>query len=297
MKKSIFSLANVFMAMLAIIVIVTSCKQEKIKIKLDDPNEQELDSINEVVLTRDTSISLMPTPGAKGETWEAWEGIFESCFKNKTFRKNKVYLGPSNFKYLGTILSRDKNTTRRELAAYIPLSEFAKFTSVGQPVNNCDLSSVKDFSLDVMLGATISQMSDSMRLVLKNFDSTRITGGQWQIDELRVDDFLDYINESEDPKIQKYKKSLLENGNVLLTKVIKVNGFSAEVFSAKEIKGGVAASLTTGQTFNVVTGDSTNNNNDFKVKLDLSKSKKNVVNVSSSGQFYIFGMAQKGTKL
>lgn len=303
MKKN--SLLTVGLVLLSVtsLFVYTSCKngqqnqQENFKVKLEDASEEDLDEVNEIVLTKDTSSPLLPTTGARGETWQSWEEIFNSCFKNETFRKNKVYLGPSNPKYLGTILSKDKNSTKRELTSIVPLSEFSKFSNVGQPVGNCDLSTVKDFSLDVLLGASVSNMSDSLKMVLRNFDSTKITGGKWQIDELRIDDFLDYINESKDPKIINYKKSLLEKKNLLITKVIKVSGFKAEIYSSKEIKGSVAASLSQEVPLPVITPDSTNNNNNFSVKLGLNRSKKNTVTISSEGQFYIFGMAQRGAKL
>ncbi|OMP80046.1 hypothetical protein BW716_06015 [[Flexibacter] sp. ATCC 35208] len=263
-----------------------------------DPEETVLQEINDSILSlaADTSINLIQGTAATGDTWESWENALFACFKDKTFRKKIVYLGPSNLKYLGTILSKDKTLTRRELTYIVPPTELSKFITVGTPVDNCDLTKIKDMSLNFFLSAAINQMSDSLGTAITKYDSVKVTGGKWQIDEIRTDDLIDYLNENAtNPKIAGYKKSLLDKNNVVITKVVKITGFSAEVYTNKALSTAVKAELDPSKVLNIANPDSANNQLSFK--LNLSSNSKSVVKVSSTGQFYIFGSVLKGTKL
>ncbi|WP_143708737.1 hypothetical protein [[Flexibacter] sp. ATCC 35208] len=280
------------------IICYCSCQPKPEKIVLVDPEETVLQEINDSILSlaADTSINLIQGTAATGDTWESWENALFACFKDKTFRKKIVYLGPSNLKYLGTILSKDKTLTRRELTYIVPPTELSKFITVGTPVDNCDLTKIKDMSLNFFLSAAINQMSDSLGTAITKYDSVKVTGGKWQIDEIRTDDLIDYLNENAtNPKIAGYKKSLLDKNNVVITKVVKITGFSAEVYTNKALSTAVKAELDPSKVLNIANPDSANNQLSFK--LNLSSNSKSVVKVSSTGQFYIFGSVLKGTKL
>jgi hypothetical protein len=276
--------------------LLLSCKGEEAG--LENPTEDELAELNNAVIeiSADTTTNLIQGSAAKGDTWESWENAFFSCFRDETFRKNKVYLGPSNLKYLGTILSKDKNSTRTDLISIVPPAELATFIIRGGPVSNCDLTKVKDFSINFFLDAALPQMTDSLGAAVTKYDSVKVTAGQWQIDEIKIDDFLNYLNQnSNNPKIASYKNSLLNKKNFVITKLVKVNGFKADVYTNKSFSAGVQAELQASKILNIATPDSANNQ--LSTKLTLTSNKKGIVNVSSSGEFYIFGMVQKGKKL
>jgi len=193
-----------------VILLFSSCNHEKVK--LDDPTQDELSEINDTIVNMaatNTGVNLLQGSAAKGDTWESWENAFFSCFKDETFKKSVVYLGPSNLKYLGTIISKDKSETKRELTAIIPPQDLSQFITKGTPVKTCDLTKVKNLSINFFISAAFQQMTDSLGLALTKYDSIKITGGEWQIDEIRTDDFIDYINSHlNDKKIESYKKSL-----------------------------------------------------------------------------------------
>jgi len=281
--------------------LIFSCKgkPKNEKITIEDPSETEIEALNDSILTLavDTNIHLIQGSAAKGESWESWDDAFSACFKNAAFKKNKIYLGPSNLKYLGTILSKDKQSTRRELVTIVPSADFSQFATRGGRVNECDLTKIKNFSINFFLAAALPQMTDSLAAAVTKYDSVIVTAGEWQIDELKTDDFFDYIDQHLDnPKIAAYKKSLLEKNNLIITKVVKVNGFSAEIYNSKGFSTDASAELKgVGKTLDIATPDSANSQLSFK--LNLKSSKKGIVNVSSTGQFYIFAMVQKAKKL
>jgi hypothetical protein len=281
-----------------ILVLITalllSCESEKAS--LEDLAENDIAQLNDEIL--EASIDSLDTNLIQGtaaiaDTWDSWDEAYISCFKDQTFRKNKIYLGPSNTKYLGVILSKDKVTTRRTLQSILPAAQFDKLIIKGAPVNTCDLTKVKNISLDIMLSAAFQQMDDSLKTSINRYDSIKIVGGEWQIDELIVDDFLDLVNGSTDPALKAYRKSMLENKNYVITKVVKVTGFAAEIYSTKKFGVDVSATLEQGKVLDVVAPDAVN----AAFKLTLSKQSDKVVKVSSSGQFYIYGVVLKGKKL
>jgi hypothetical protein len=290
MKNISNSLA--YLCIIFLSLFISSCSETA---SLEDPNEVELAKLNELILNSalDTTTNIIQGTAASSDTWKSWDDAYFSCFRDQTFKKNRIYLGPSNTKYLGVILSKDKSTARRNLQSIIPPSDFTTFIIQGAPVNTCDLTKIKDVSLDLMLSATFAQMDDSLKSAINNYDSIKIVGGEWQVDELVIDDFLDYINSSSDNKVKAYKKSLLESNNYLLTKVVKVSGFAAEIYSTRNFGVGVSAQLQQGKTLDIVSPGVTNAA--FKLNLGIKSDK--VVKVSSSGQFYIYGVIQKGKKL
>lgn len=276
-------------------LILSSCEQYKIE-AFESPDEALVSSINEEQMQEDSSRNLIQSTAARGETWQSWEDAFKSCFKNETF-KDAVYLGPSSNKYLGTILSKNKSMTRTDLVNFVSIGEFKNFADEGKTVNTCDLTKIKDFSFNFFFGAVTAQMNDSLSTAITKYDSTKITGGQWRIDELRTSDFINFINDSDDKKFKQYRKTLVSDGNVVITKVIKVNGFTGEIYTSKDISAGVAAELQKGKELDISTSDTTSATPNFKLKLTLDNTKKNTVKVSSTGEFYIFAMVRKGKKV
>jgi len=82
---------------------------------------------------------------------------------------------------------------------------------------------------------------------------------------------------------------------MVITKVVKVNGFKADVYTSRSFGVGAKADLDPAKAFDIVKPDSANNQLSFK--LNLSSRKTGVVNVSSTGQFYIFAEVKVGKKL
>ena len=277
-------------------MFIFACKDDKVG--MADPSEDELTALNEAVLelSSDSTQNAIQGTAAKGETWESWDNAFNSCFQDQTFKKNKVYLGPSNLKYIGTILSKDKSITRRDLKSVAPIADLDQFIIRGVPVANCDFTKVKDLSIGLIISAAYSQMNADLNTAVSKYDSVKVVGGQWQVDELRSEDFLDYLNaHSDNPKVAAYKKSLLDKKNFIITKVVKVTGFRADIYSNRNLSVGLQAELQTAKVIPVATPDSTNHN--LNTSLSFSSSKRGVVSVSSNGQFYIYGMVQKGKEL
>lgn len=283
-------------------MFIISCKTANDKIALDPATEKESEILQEgVIADIDTSFSstksLFPAIGAAGDQEQFWMQAFKACFddgmtaRNSIFNKTLIYMGPSSNKYLGTIID-SKGRTRRSLASLIPMSDFKLFTDTGVIVNNCDLTRIKKMSIDFVVGGSYGgSMDANLAAAFNSADSTIITGGSWKKDDFRIDDFLDYINESKDEKIIKYRKTLIENGNKVITLVYKVNGFSAKSFLSRDLSVELQAKLRNSIELKAPGSDSTN----ASVKFSSSTNKE--INISSTNSFYIFANVWVGKKL
>lgn len=227
-----------------------------------------------------------------------WNEAFKICFadnltaRNDIFTKRLIYLGPSNNKYLGTILD-SKGRTRRTLTSIIPISEFTKFTDIGTLVNDCDLTHIRKLSLSVIMsGAVVSTIDANLNAAIESADSVVVTGGSWQKDDFRIDDFLDYINnDSNSSELKKYRTSLLTQRNKVITLIYKVNGFKAKAYLSHDIGVDLAAKLKNTISVKVP------NIETLSASIKFSSSTKNQVDVSSTNSFYVFANVWVGNAL
>lgn len=281
--------AGVPTVILFFLLFLTSCEP-----KLESLSDKEVDDWNEAILSsRDSSLFFIESTGARGDLWNAWDEAFFSCFQNQTFKKrDRIYLGPSNPRYLGTILSKNLSSTKTELQYIIPPQDYIKFATLGVPVTTCDLKKVKNISLDILLEAAFAKMEDSLRITVSRYKNITLTGGEWQHDYLRTTEFINYLTRATDDDVKLYRESLASKKNVVLTDVIKINGFSAEIEVVDTLKGGLKVALEGGVKVPVNTATGTGS-----IDFGISKTSSKIVKVSSSNEFYIYGKAQKSKNL
>ncbi|NCT75472.1 MAG: hypothetical protein GXC78_13115 [Chitinophagaceae bacterium] len=291
--------------LIIVLITVTACnnkKDDKIKIALSAASEEESGQVQDSLLiemdsTMTSTKSLFPINGAAGDQELFWKQAFKACFddgataNNTIFSKRLIYMGPSNNKYLGTIIDK-KGRTRRTLTSIIPMSEIQKFSNIGEVVNNCDLTRVKKVTVDFVIGGGFLSSADAnLAAAFNNADSTIITGGSWRKDDFNIDAFLDFVNESTDPNVKKYKETLLENGNKVVTLVYKVDGFSAKSFLNKDVGVELEAKLKNTIEIKMPGVDSA------KSTIKFSSATKKEINISSSNSFYVFANIWVGKKL
>lgn len=267
------------------------------------------DKLNDI--KGDTTDLAFPMTGAGTTQKDTWMALFKGCYESNVFGKDFInsdllYLGPSSNMYLGTIVDKkffnNDFDVKTELKYLIPATDFTKFASVGNGVNNCDMTKQRDinFSLDAILDGVISQgMNDSIGLGISRWDSLKVLSGKWQIDYIKEADLIRYLKmNSSNPDVAYYKDQVFKKHNRIITKVVKVTGFTAEAYYKNGLSAGVSAALN-----NPVTVDVVNNNkeeaksNELTAKVTFAKTTKGDVRISSQNSFYVFGKIRAGKQL
>lgn len=271
-----------------------SCDGE---VGLERPAQGELDSLSLTYSEHpDSENPDISQPAAKGLQWKAWEQWFKNCPQNNTFRDDIIYLGASSSKGLGYILSKDKSLNKWDFLKISKDTTLHKtFFDRGVDVPQCDLSQMKDFSFDMVAdGNFLKSVNGELAAFIANARSISIKAGTWRIESMDTGPFLAFINSSNDPVIMQYKEALLNKKNVVLTKVLKVTGFEAEIESKDTMNIGLKAKLENGLNVNVIPVDTSRK---IGFGLNFKRAANNKLVVSSTGEFSLFAQASKGRKL
>ena len=266
------------------------------KISLVEPSQGLVDSISLVVMNEfgDKDQPNISQPAAKDLQWKAWEAWFKNCPQNETFKKDIVYLGPSSSKGLGYIMSKNKTINGLDFIKISPDTFlFNTFFDKGVDVPQCDFSQMKDFTFELVAsGNFLKSVNAELGTFVAKAKKITVKTGSWRIESINPD-FMEYVNRSDQPSLKTYREALLDNGNIVLTKVLKVSGFEAEIESEDSIDVGLKAKLENGYNVNVVPSDSSRR---IGFDLNFKRTSKNIVTVSSTGEFSLFGQASKGKK-
>ncbi len=277
-RKIYLQLLVVFFA----ITVFSSCQE---KLKLEEPTDEEFTELSTAVDEIDTTQQIFETPGASNIR-ASFMAAFRSCQKAGDW-KRIIYLGSSNKKYVGDIMSSDKTLLRTVLRDKLNSAEFQKLILAGN-VSKCDLAKIEGIDFSVFLDDTRFSPEDTLiSAFLTHYDSLSISEGNWQMDELKTDDLLALLENTNDPVLKSYKKSLINKGNFIITKVIKVSGFQGTVYSKNDF--GIAGNAEIPTQLQAI--------DSFSVGLTLNVVNRKQVNVSSTGEFYVIASVLKGTKL
>ena len=252
-----------------------------------------ISSTNEIGDTIPKSISQ---PAAKGLQWKAWEKWFKNCPKNETFKKNIVYLGAASSKGLGYIMSNDRSINRWDFLKVSKDTDAHKlFFDRGVEVTQCDMSQMNDFTFDMLIdGNVLKSVNADLGAFIQNARNVNIKAGKWRIESIETGPFIQYLQSSTDPNIQNYYKSLFENKNIVLTKILKISGFEVEIEGQDSINANLNANLENGFKVNVIPQDSTKN---IEFNLEFKKTASNKIKVVSTGECSLFAQASKARKL
>ncbi|SKC97572.1 hypothetical protein SAMN05660461_0950 [Chitinophaga ginsengisegetis] len=278
-------------ACLCISLVYSSCKPKPTELVFKSPRQSLVDSVN-AAISDSTSPGDISQPGSKGAQWRAWIKWFKNCPKNATFKSDIVYLGPSNSRDLGYILSKNKKYDRWDFYKVGDTAKFSDFIHFDRDVQQCDVRKISDFSFDMLIDANLWQtVNAELGGLIKNAKDVKINAGTWHIESLETGPFSMYLSTAENKNIPFYRKSMLDDGNVIITKVLKMSGFDISIASKDSISAGLKATLDNGFNVNVVPTDSSRK---IGFSLNFKRVAKDTLRVVSTGQVVLFAQISKG---
>ncbi|WP_143166886.1 hypothetical protein [Pedobacter caeni] len=222
--------------------------------------------------------------------------VFKNCYQDETFKRNIIYLGPTNVKYLGAILSKNEQITWKSLQRVLEgrKGDFDKIIEKSdKPADNCDNDLLLNGYLNVLLDGAVKNVEGDLKAAIQNRRSIKMISGKWRVDELLLGDFQTFLDTSTFAGIKDYKKYLPKN--YIITKILVIGNFSLEVETEKKLEVGLAAKLKNGVTLDGGGNSTDSTKNQAKVQLSLGSNGK--LNMKSSGESYVIGMLQAVNKI
>ncbi|MEQ1587908.1 MAG: hypothetical protein ABL895_18635 [Cyclobacteriaceae bacterium] len=251
--------------------------------ELSEVSEEEVDSLNfkfiSVPPRLDNTTLIMATEAARGSSWRQWDDVYKQCMINESFGK-RYYLGVSNMKGIGTIIDKKNNEVIRLLEDYITPDEYKALFAPSAEVKTCKVIRSKDFDFNAILDVEILGLDSAVKATITRADSSSMTGGSWEIREMKLGSFRDLVKT--DPRLINFKGDLYTKGYYVITKYIKMQGFKSEIYTSSTIEGEVKAKLESG----IIAGGF----------LKFRWLSDRVIEVQSTEDFYVFGKLFKATK-
>lgn len=305
---------------LAIFCIVTmlSCHSktdQKVQlntIKARDLNDSTVANINNSLIFNSYVGDLIKTHGAKGGLWKAFNAMYINCLKNAENPplRRLIYLGSSNSKTIGTIYGSDGKSLINGFykCFLVPGSnlidsvrtnaEFQKFAEFNNP-STCDLTQTKNLALSYLLESSVPKAGDAkLSSDIKSSDSIVLKATSWSKIQIYDSLFTRYLDSCTNPSVVQYRNDILNNNNQTLVAVYKITGFTGEIYRHKGFDAQVQAKLKD-KTLSIpvdVASTDTSSSGPLRFNLTLNTDNNTVINVTSNGDFYVYGIRKTFTK-
>lgn len=276
-----------------ILLCMVSCNEKpggesttKANDELVELSKAEADSIsiadasNQVQPADTTNPLIKPTAAGRGATERQWRFLLKDVFQGYTF-KNPVYLGLSNRKGVGTVLDRHQEV-ERVLSQSVDSTTYESFL---MPANQGSLNAVssKNFNFNIIVDADALGVDAELKNQIARSDSSRLITGSWKINELVWGNLRDAIKSNKFPGLNPYEQALNIKRNVIISKAVRIDSFTSEIFTSSDISAALKAKIDT----SVARFKSLGGTISFKV------TKKRTILAKSDGYFYVFGILSK----
>ncbi|MEJ5090705.1 hypothetical protein GEO21_11730 [Sphingobacterium faecium] len=267
------------------LLVCNSCNQKKEFIDFETVQKNDIDT---------SQYKGFDFVSGKGEVWKMWDKVFRACMKSEIF-DDPYYFGMTNTIDLGAITDKKHESVIRLIDTNVfSQAEINQMIRSGNPAS-CEYVQQLTMSLNVFLNSEFSvtgvgnkDINAELNLAISTAKSSTVKVDGWQKDELVTGVLGDILDETTDPKKLKFKKDLLTEGNLILVRGAKINGFSSQITTSQEISANLEAKLKEGVIASI-------GNTGAQAKFEYVN--KTTISVTSTGDFYIFGQYMKGKKV
>ena len=224
---------------------------------------------------------------SKGETWKAWNNLRIQCVKSELI-KDPVYLGITNTIGLGAIMKKNFEVLEREMDIYaFADTEIHQIISKGRP-SSCQYIEIITMDFSVFTNSDIQGVNAELNSAIKSSKNFGISISGWQVDNLKTGVLADILNGSNEPKKISYRNNLLKEDRLILSRVVRVLGFSADIHLSSDVSTSLKVSLQDGVL-------STIGNSDAALRFEYIDDK--TIRVRSLGDFIVFGQFVKAREV
>jgi hypothetical protein len=289
-----------FLSFVTLIVIglnsCNSCKrsQENDTITFEEviPDSTLFDKLDSQFEQPDTAMALL----GKGSTWKTWRKLQKECMKAEWLR-NPYYFGVSSTVNLGAIVDKhyDLQRTMDSTSGFTDV-DLASIINYGN-YTDCGYYQEMTMSLNVFLQSEFDftqtgepDLNAELQTAISKSSQTKVKVDNWRINNVREDNLIDILKDAPDTAIYKkgYFKTLKEDKNYILVKVIEIKGFTSYIELSRDMSAGLEAKLKEGVVAPM---------GNAGIEASFSFKDKRTIEVKSGGNFYVFGQFKKVKKV
>lgn len=226
--------------------------------------------------------------GKKGEIWSVWKILLHECMQNDLFQ-DPTYLGLSNTLGVGSVYSKSDNLWEWDLNKLLDSTQRSEVITYGQP-QPCGYiqNTSKDFGIFLAANIPSIGIDAELALAIKNQKDISVKIDGWEIDNLIVGEFEDLLKNSTSPKLVAFRNDLVHKKFYIVSKVVRVTGFSALVSLDTELSDSLSIQLKNGIVHNI---------GSYGALVKFEYASKTQIKISSIGSFVVFAEFIKSKKL
>lgn len=292
MKKSIKLLS--LLTLITIIAIscdnIEKIETDKYVIELEpiEPNEDE-ENLTEVeeesINNKEFLRGIFGSPVERN-----WRKIHKQCMaKQKT--KRLIFLGVSNKLSLGTIYQNRFISVRDEITSNnFSQTEMESFFKKGSS-GSCDFQQQVKVDADALMDVkseSFSNIDNELGIAISNNKEINATIEGFQIHNLYTGRLISLLERTQKQSQLDYFNWFKEKGNLLITSVVEINGFSMTIEIKKNISSSLKAKLDEGLSGKL--GET-----DINVRFKYESETK--IKMISETNFFVFGEVVKIKKI
>lgn len=230
--------------------------------------------------------SSLAAKNVSGYAAKYWGRVMKHCMQSLLLKKKDAdYLGPSNTLGLGTVTDENRDATYRVVdTSVFTAAELDKIIKPGNSTS-CQYEIKSSLDVEALLNAKIKVKTDDdfslgLSTAIKNRKNVNFNIDSWQKDELILGALSDALRDVSNPNKKAFKEDLLKPGRIIMSRLIRVKGFSADIELSTNISPDLKAKLNSGAIANL--GDA-----DAVVKVSIVNDR--TIRLKSSNDFFIFG--------
>lgn len=275
------------------ILFLSSCNRNQEKIKSDkfEITIEKLDTLSVQKIADeegDEKSFIRRIFGSPAE--RNWLKIHRQCMANQISNRT-IFFGVTNNLGIGTIFQKGFVSTRdminRDNFSEAEIKELINKGASG----TCDFQQNVSINADVLFdvnSSTFSTIDGDLGIALSAQKSIDATIEGYQINHLYTGRLINLLERSTEQKKLDYLKWLTEEGNLLVTSVIEINGFSMLIELNNKINSELKAKLDEGIIGKL-------GNTDINVRFKYESDTK--IKMISENNFFIFGEVVKIKKV
>lgn len=290
MEKFKLPKKSLYIAILSILLFSCNQNEEEFETENYVVTIEHLDasSIEETISESEEKNFIRRLFGSPSE--KNWLKIHRQCMARQT-TKNLVFLGVSNRLGLGTIYQKGFTSARDEITKdNFSEDEIKSLINKGAS-GSCDFQQQVSVDVDVLMdvnSSSFSAIDGELGLAMSNTKDMTATIEGYQINNLYTGRLIKLLEKTQNQEQLDYFDWFKEKGNLLMTSVVQINGFSMVIELKNSIGVDLKAKLEEGLVGNL--GDT-----DIKVKFKYESETK--IKMISETDFYVFGEVAKIKKI
>ena len=216
---------------------------------------------------------------------EAWNKVLNTCASSDLLGKNVIYFGPSNNVGPGSVWRKNANGSY-ELRRLTPTTE--KWRGIIKPGtrSTCLNMEMASWSANskLLLESRLAPIEGELAGLLSKATEVTVKIDGWSLDQLIEGPFEDIVFSL--PSQDKYRKDLLADNRLIITKSVRIKGFVTDLKFSKEDALKLKVKLTSHLTRRL---------GNYGIDVKANSLSDNVLRVTSSEEFYIAGEFGKFT--